>query len=102
MLAESNVPLDRLKTLCAQMTKATNEFRRCINEAQALHSRQIEKIQRERDQALLAARVHGDVDDPNNLGGQIPGIDMPATKKVPSLVIRVFLQYILINEFCFV
>lgn len=64
------------------MTKATNEFRRCINEAKELHVRQIEKIQRERDAALLAARVHGDVDDPNNMGNQIPGIDMPASKKV--------------------
>lgn len=69
-------------TLCATMTKATNDFRRCINEAKELQLRQIDKIQRERDQALLAARVHGDVDDPNNIGGQLPGMDMPATKKV--------------------
>ena len=64
------------------MTKATNEFRRCINEAKELHVRQIERIQRERDAALLAARVHGDVDDPNNIANQIQGVDMPAAKKV--------------------
>lgn len=63
------------------MTKATNEFRRCINEAKELHARQIDRIQRERDAALLAARVHGDVDDPNNIN-QIQGVDMPASKKV--------------------
>lgn len=63
------------------MTKATNEFRRCINEAKELHARQIDRIQRERDAALLAARVHGDVDDPNNIN-QIQGVEMPASKKV--------------------
>lgn len=81
VVSESVVPLDRLKTLCAQMTKATNEFRRCINEAKEVHARQIDRIQRERDAALLAARVHGDVDDPNNIN-QIQGVDMPASKKV--------------------
>lgn len=80
VVSEAIVPLDRLKTLCAQMTKATNEFRRCINEAKELHARQIDRIQRERDAALLAARVHGDVDDPNNIN-QIQGVDMPASKK---------------------
>lgn len=81
MVSEAVVPLDRLKTLCAQMTKATNEFRRCINEAKELHARQLDRIQRERDAALLAARVHGDVDDPNNVN-QGQGVDMPTTKKV--------------------
>lgn len=63
------------------MTKATNEFRRCINEVKELHTRQIERIQRERDSALLAARVHADVDDPNNTH-QIQGVEIAATKKV--------------------
>lgn len=62
------------------MTKATNEFRRCINEAKELHVRQIERMQREN--ALLSARVHNDVDDPNNIVNQIQGVDLPASKKV--------------------
>lgn len=81
VIAEANLPLDRLTTLCAQMTKATNDFRRCINEAKELHVRQIEKMQQERDAALLAARVHEDGDDPNHMN-QIPGMEMPPAKKV--------------------
>lgn len=86
MIAEANLPLDRLTTLCAQMTKATNDFRRCINEAKELHVRQIEKMQQERDAALLAARVHEDNDDPNHMN-QIPGMEMPPSKKVITTVI---------------
>lgn len=81
VLAESNIPYDRLKTICAQMTKATNEFRRCITEVKEAHARQIERLQRERDAALMAARVHADVDDPNNMH-QLPGVEIPTTKKV--------------------
>lgn len=81
MIAEANLPLDRLTTLCAQMTKATNDFRRCINEAKELHVRQIEKMQEERDAALLVARAHEDGDDPNNMQ-HMPGIDLPPSKKV--------------------
>lgn len=63
------------------MTKATNEFRRCITEVKEAHARQIERLQRERDAALMAARVHADVDDPNNMH-QLPGVEIPTTKKV--------------------
>lgn len=63
------------------MTKATNEFRRCITEVKEAHARQIERLQRERDAALMAARVHADVDDPNNVH-QMPGVEIPTTKKV--------------------
>lgn len=81
VLAECNVPYDRLKTICAQMTKATNEFRRCITEVKEAHARQIERLQRERDAALMAARVHADVDDPNS-HHHMPGVEIPTTKKV--------------------
>lgn len=81
MIAEANVPLDRLKSLCAQMIKVANEFRRCINQAKECHIRQIERIQRERDAALVAARVH-EVDDPNGIGGQISSeVELAAVKK---------------------
>lgn len=63
------------------MTKATNEFRRCITEVKEAHARQIERLQRERDAALMAARVHAEVDDPNSVH-QMPGVEIPTTKKV--------------------
>lgn len=63
------------------MTKATNEFRRCINEVKDIHARQLERMQRERDAALLAARVHADVDDATNIN-QMQGVEISNTKKV--------------------
>lgn len=63
------------------MTKATNEFRRCINEVRDIHSRQLDRMQRERDAALLAARVHADVDDATNIN-QMQGVEIANTKKV--------------------
>lgn len=64
------------------MTKATNEFRRCIQEAKELHATQLQNMQRERDAALLAARVNADVDDPNSMANQMQGVDQPPSKKV--------------------
>lgn len=81
VIAEANVPLERLKAICAQMTKSTNEFRRCIAEVKDVYGRQIERLQRERDAALMAARVHADVDDPNNMH-HMPGVEIQTTKKV--------------------
>lgn len=76
------------------MTKATNEFRRCLTEVKEVHARQIEQLQRERDAALMAARVHADVEDPNNIH-QLPGVDIATTKKVGPASNRMnFLQII--------
>lgn len=73
--------MERLKSLLAQMTKTTNEFRRCLNEVRDTHARQLDRMQRERDAALLAARVHGDVDDATNIN-QMQGVEIANTKKV--------------------
>lgn len=81
VIAEASVPFDRLKAICAQMTKAAQDFRKYLGEVKELHARQIERIQRERDAALMAARVHADVDDPNNIH-QMPGVEIATTKKV--------------------
>lgn len=91
VIVESNGSLDRLKTICAQMTKATNEFRRCLLEVKEVHARQIERLQRERDAALMAARVHTDVDDSNNMH-HIPGVELQTTKKVTSNACKIPMQ----------
>ncbi|KAG4071444.1 hypothetical protein HA402_011598 [Bradysia odoriphaga] len=69
------------------MTKATNEFRRCINKVKELHARQIDRVQRERDAALLATRVHGDVDDPNNID-QMQVLIFRHPKRVPIAIVK--------------
>lgn len=85
VIAEASVPFDRLKAICSQMTKATQDFRKYLSEVKDLHARQIERMQRERDAALMAARVHADVDDPNNIH-QMPGVEIATTKKVCALI----------------
>jgi deformed epidermal autoregulatory factor 1 len=80
VIAEANIPLDRLRSLSSQMFKALSDFKRCINEAKELHNRQIERLQRERDAALLAA---SQVEDPNS---QLPpGVEI-TNKKVRAIV----------------
>jgi deformed epidermal autoregulatory factor 1 len=75
VIAEANIPLDRLRSLSSQMFKALSDFKRCITEAKDLHNRQIERLQRERDAALLAA---SQVEDPGQLP---PGVEI-TNKKV--------------------
>lgn len=112
VIAEASVPFDRLKAICAQMTKATQDFRKYLGEAKELHARQIERMQRERDAALMAARVHADIDDPNNIHS-MPGVEIATTKKVCAIFWHfVFPKYaflavlhfrrIQINDFFFV
>lgn len=82
-MSDANGPMERLRAICATMTKASQEFQRCLNELRETHAREIDRIQRERD-ALLAARVNADIDDPNNIN-QIPGVEIATTKKVRRL-----------------
>lgn len=81
------------------MTKATNEFRRCITEVKEAHARQIERLQRERDAALMAARVHADADDPNNVH-QMPGVEIPTTKKVAKHLQSISINTQHSHQFC--
>uniref|UniRef100_A0A182PEB8 Deformed epidermal autoregulatory factor 1 n=1 Tax=Anopheles epiroticus TaxID=199890 RepID=A0A182PEB8_9DIPT len=53
LLAEANLPFERMKSFCTQLTKMVQEMRKCIVETQELHNRQIECMQRERDAAIL-------------------------------------------------
>uniref|UniRef100_A0A182N227 Deformed epidermal autoregulatory factor 1 n=1 Tax=Anopheles dirus TaxID=7168 RepID=A0A182N227_9DIPT len=53
LLAEANLPFERMKSICTQVSKMMQEMRKCITETQELHNRQIEVMQRERDAAIL-------------------------------------------------
>lgn len=75
-----SIPFKRLEAVYTTMVNATNDFKRLYLELKDVYTRQIDRLQRERDAALLAARVNTDVDDPNI--GQISGTELVATKKV--------------------
>ncbi|XP_052894579.1 deformed epidermal autoregulatory factor 1 [Anopheles moucheti] len=53
LLAEANLPFERMKSFCTQLTKMVQEMRKCIVETQEMHNRQLECMQRERDAAIL-------------------------------------------------
>uniref|UniRef100_A0A182K9H9 Deformed epidermal autoregulatory factor 1 homolog n=1 Tax=Anopheles christyi TaxID=43041 RepID=A0A182K9H9_9DIPT len=53
LLAEANLPFERMKSFCTQLTKMVQDMRKCIVETQELHNRQLECMQRERDAAIL-------------------------------------------------
>lgn len=94
-IAEGNIPLERLKSLCVQMAKAIAEFRRCINEAQEIHVKQVERVQRERDAALIAARVH-DIEDPNAMN-IAAGVDLNGAKKVRLFIVNINVEIFMIH-----
>lgn len=74
-----SIPFKRLEAVYTTMVNATNDFKRLYLELKDVYTRQIDRLQRERDAALLAVRVNTDVDDPNI--GQISGTELVATKK---------------------
>lgn len=76
-MAEANIPLDRLKTYCVQMIKIATDMKRCLTEVKDSHAKQIERLQRERDAAILAA---SQLDDPNIVNQLPPGVEIPNKK----------------------
>jgi hypothetical protein len=71
-----------MKTICSQMTKLTAEAKRCMSDCKEIYMKHIERLQRERDTALLAA---SQIEDPNAINAQLPpGVEI-SNKKV-SLV----------------
>ncbi|XP_055378692.1 deformed epidermal autoregulatory factor 1 isoform X2 [Condylostylus longicornis] len=77
---DTNQFLKRLDTICSTMSKATNDFKRLYQELKEHYNRKIDQLQRERDAALIAARVHAEVDD-SNIANQLSGTELVATKK---------------------
>lgn len=81
--------LRRLELLAADMTRLTGEFKRTLDEARELCTRQVERMQREKDSAVLAARVEAQVaalqPDSTGAGGDStlqPALDHEQQKKV--------------------
>ncbi|XP_017956706.1 deformed epidermal autoregulatory factor 1 isoform X1 [Drosophila navojoa] len=64
------------------MVKATNDFKRLLNDIKQNYERRIEVLQKERDAAVSAMRVqvHTDIDDPN-ISGSLHGNEIISAKK---------------------
>lgn len=59
--ADPGTALRRLDELSTSMTRLAAEFKRAVDEARELCGRQVERLQREKDSAVLAARVEAQV-----------------------------------------
>lgn len=59
--SDPNTALRRLEELSNNMIRLSTEFRRVVDEARELCSRQVERMQRDREAAVLAARVEAQV-----------------------------------------
>lgn len=79
VLAEYNVPFERLRNIQKQMSQLNNDLKRTMDECKELYTKHVERLQRERDTALLAA---SQIEDPNNINAQLPpGVEI-SNKKV--------------------
>lgn len=79
VISEFNGPLERIKTIQIQMTKLSVELKRCMVDCKEIYMKHLERLQRERDTALLAA---SQIEDPNNINAQLPpGVEI-SNKKV--------------------
>jgi lipid II:glycine glycyltransferase (peptidoglycan interpeptide bridge formation enzyme) len=79
VLAEFNVPFERMKNIQKQINQLNCDLKRCMDEVKEIYTKQVERLQRERDTALLAA---SQIDDPNNINAQLPpGVEI-SNKKV--------------------
>lgn len=79
VIAESNLPFEKMKALCSQVSKAMQELKKCIGEARDVHNHQLDRLQRERDAAILTVTQ---LEEQNNISSQLPPGSVHANKKV--------------------
>ena len=80
-----------METTYSTIVKATSDFKRLYQELKETYVRKIDQLQRERDEALIAARVHAEVDD-SNIAHQINDTELVTTKKVTIYLSQVSTQ----------
>lgn len=85
VLSEFNVPFERMRNIQKQINQLSSDLKRCMDECKEIYLKHIERLQRERDTALLAA---SQIEDPNNINAQLPpGVEI-SNKKVRSAALE--------------
>jgi inorganic triphosphatase YgiF len=85
------VPFERLRNIQNKMSQLSNDLKRCMDECKDIYTKQVDRLQRERDTALLAA---SQIEDPNNINAQLPpGVEI-SNKKVSSTRHDKFAQFV--------
>jgi len=79
VLAEFNVPFERMRNIQKQLNQLSSDLKRSMDDCKEIYTKHMERLQRERDTALLAA---SQMEDPNNINAQLPpGVEI-SNKKV--------------------
>ncbi|XP_017071261.1 deformed epidermal autoregulatory factor 1 isoform X1 [Drosophila eugracilis] len=79
---DTSQSMKNIEHVYCTMVKATNDFKRMLNDMKQNYERRIEVLQKERDAAVSAMRVqvHADIDDPN-ISGSLHGNEIISAKK---------------------
>jgi hypothetical protein len=73
------VPFTRMRDIQKQLNQLNIDLKQCMDECREIYAKQIERLSRERDTAIVAA---SQMDDPNNISAQLPpGVEI-SNKKV--------------------
>lgn len=75
-----------MRNIQKQLNQLNNDLKRCMDECKDIYTKHVERLQRERDTALLAA---SQMEDPNNISAQLPpGVEI-SNKKVRMVQMKV-------------
>nr|XP_016924680.1 deformed epidermal autoregulatory factor 1 isoform X2 [Drosophila suzukii] len=79
---DTSQSMKNIEHVYCTMVKATNDFKRLLNDMKQSYERRLEVLQKERDAAVSAMRVqvHADIDDPN-ISGSLHGNEIISAKK---------------------
>ncbi|XP_032573968.1 deformed epidermal autoregulatory factor 1 isoform X3 [Drosophila sechellia] len=79
---DTSQSMKNIEHVYCTMVKATNDFKRMLNDMKQSFERRLEVLQKERDAAVSAMRVqvHADIDDPN-ISGSLHGNEIISAKK---------------------
>lgn len=72
-----------MRNIQKQLTQLNTDLKRCMDDCKEIYTKHVERLQRERDTALIAA---SQMEDPNNISAQLPpGVEI-SNKKVSTRV----------------
>lgn len=100
VLTEFNIPFTKMRDIQKQLNQLNIDLKRCMDECKEVYTKHIERLQRERDTAIVAA---SQMDDPNSINAQLPpGVEI-SNKKVTNFQLRVkiYLKNLIPSHFLF-
>ena len=73
------MPFERMRNIQKQLNQLNSDLQQSMDECKEIYTKHVERLQRERDAAIVAA---SQLDDPNNITAQLPpGVEI-SNKKV--------------------